>query len=175
VSDSKPPGASQTNTPYALAGLGASLLTIGAYLGFLRHGDQRVVFTLLACGVGCFAGTLWQLRRRRATGVAVARPTAPETSDKLEATPHVGNIPPDVAVKAEIKIERTGEGGDQSKPQVDPVFVAMPANSALSDLLLAALLVDPASARRTFELAVVKARGFTKTGAAPATTGESDS
>ena len=166
-----------------LLGLGAAVLTLDLYLGFVKHANSALVFSLLGITTVVFATVLFMLLQPSAfaflssaksapepKATVAPEPTAavnpepkatvaPEPKDAVEAQPKAEAIP-----QPETKVEPPAEPAPQtrpaakSEPQLGPnTDLGKLLDTTLGDILVAALRKDPEGAGRIFARAVTQA------------------
>jgi len=166
-----------------LLGLGAAVLTLDLYLGFVKHANSALVFSLLGITMVVFATVLFMLLQPSAFAFLSSAKSAPEPKatvapeptaavnpepeatvasepkDAVEAQPKAEAIP-----QSETKVESPAEPAPKtrpaakSEPQLGPnTDLGKLLDTTLGDILVAALRKDPEGAGRIFARAVTQA------------------
>ncbi len=159
-----------------LLAAGALVFAIGLYIGFVRHGNSALVFSLLGVTTLVFALVMAVLVKPGAFAFISASPeplaqaaAAPHAEPKSTPQPEPKAEPPDEP-KAEPPAEpKAGPAADA--PAKTDLAILM--NTTLGDILLAALRSDPEGAGRIVARAITQAEspvpaGGAHTGQAPA-------
>jgi hypothetical protein len=165
-------------------GLGAVVLTVDLYLGFVKHANSALVFSLLGITTLVFATVLFMLLRPSAFAFlasAKSEPEAsaavnpepkasvgPESASAVESQPMPAAIPQSIAAPIPQPETNEVEPAAESAPQALPATkseaelepntdLGKLLDMTLGDILVAALRKDPESAGRIFARAVAQA------------------
>jgi outer membrane biosynthesis protein TonB len=166
-----------------LLGLGAAVLTLDLYLGFVKHANSALVFSLLGITTVVFATVLFMLLQPSAFAFLSSAKSAPEPKATVAPEPKdvvnpepeatVASEPKD-AVEAQPKAEAIPQSETKVEPPAEPAPQTPPAaksapqlgpntdlgkllDTTLGDILVAALRKDPEGAGRIFARAVTQA------------------
>jgi hypothetical protein len=158
-----------------LLGLGAVILTLDLYLGFVKHANSALVFSLLGITTMVFAAVLFVLLKPSAFAFLGSAKSAPEPKAAVAPEPTAAvNAEPEAAVEAqpkaaaipqsETKVESPADPAPQttpaakSGPQLEPnADLGKLLDTTLGEILVAALRKDPEGAGRIFARAVTQA------------------
>ena len=166
-----------------LLGLGAAVLTLDLYLGFIKHANSALVFSLLGITTVVFATVLFMLLQPSAFAFLSSAKSAPEPEATVAPEPTAAVNPepeatvasePKDAVEAQPKAEAIPQPETKVEPPAEPAPQTRPAaksepqlgpntdlgkllDTTLGDILVAALRKDPEGAGRIFARAVTQA------------------
>jgi outer membrane biosynthesis protein TonB len=166
-----------------LLGLGAAVLTLDLYLGFIKHANSALVFSLLGITMVVFATVLFMLLQPSAFAFLSSAKSAPEPEATVAPEPTAAVNPepkatvapePTAAVEAQPKAEAIPQPETKVEPPAEPAPQTRPAaksepqlgpntdlgkllDTTLGDILVAALRKDPEGAGRIFARAVTQA------------------
>jgi hypothetical protein len=168
------------NACYILLAIGAGVLALGLYMGFVKHANSPVVFVSLGITTVVFGTVLFVLLKPHAfaflsPAAAVPQPkaepkleanTEPQFEAKDAPSPSSNNVRspsskarprPEDGTQPRVQVNSQIGRGTKSEPQDEASSgVVTPLDMTLGDILLAALRKDPLGAGRIFARAVVQ-------------------